>query len=174
MFQNTYNLFCLKSFNFRFFLNSHFPCRRQERAQKEAEEQRRFYCILSAAFSESVFSNIGIIVHPSSYCDECVREPVSRAGNPEFFRKLLDSAVPDQVDIKVTNNTHNSAPNCDMVAELLFDDLINPQDVLVSDLLFLAMKHLGLEFLDVFVDPVRCCLDIGCRCIDIIDLHVHT
>ena len=61
-----------------------------------------------------------------------------------------------------------------MVAELLFDDLINPQDVLVSDLLFLAVKHLGLEFLDVFVDPVRCCLDIGCRCIDIIDLHVHT
>ena len=61
-----------------------------------------------------------------------------------------------------------------MIAELLFDNLIDSQDILVSDLLFLAVEHLRLEFLDIIVDLIRCGLDACRRCVNIVDLNIYT
>lgn len=48
-----------------------------------------------------------------------------------------------------------------MVAELLLYNLVNSQDVLMSDLAFLAVHKVVFEPLNILVDSIGCCLNIS-------------
>ena len=61
-----------------------------------------------------------------------------------------------------------------MVAELLLYNLVNSQDVLMSDLAFLAVHKVVFEPLNILVDSIGCCLNISGRSADITDLYINS
>ena len=92
----------------------------------EAKEQGGLNSILAAAFSQRIFGYFWVVIDPCCDGDKGVGKPIPGAGDPQFLGQFLNSAIPNKVNIKVTNNTHYSSADCNIVAELLFDNLIDP------------------------------------------------
>ena len=121
----------------------------------QAEEQRSLNGVPPSGFRQSIAGNLRIVVHPSGDGDQGVGKPVAGAGDPHFLAQFLNGTVAHQIDIEIPHNPHDGFADVFVVGKLLFDDLIDPNDILVSKLGFLAVHHVLLELEDPFMDLRR-------------------